>query len=97
MYTVNTTSIGIPFSEVQDEYEKVYEKSSKIVKIKLKCWYYDCQGYMRSGRDCPTFKVYKKSLSRINCIQYIKGYLIDVKDLGGYDEALNIATQFIFD
>lgn len=84
----------LSLEEAKAVFNRLYDKVNGVTKIQLKCWLYYCESRDRGGKKAMTFDVYKEKVRMSELIQMIRGYLIDVSDLGGVDEAVSIISKY---
>lgn len=69
-------------------------RMNDMSKIEVKCWVYHSESRVRNGNEPFTFENYSHCLGATVPIDYIKYDLINVEDLGGKENAIEIVKRW---
>jgi hypothetical protein len=95
MYPLNFDSVGmIPLEQVIHESDQLYLQVNDITKIKLKCWLYYGQSRASGGKLSLPFDTYDSHMRAIDYLEMVRGFCVDVSDLGGLENSTIIICQW---
>lgn len=83
----------ISFEEAKQYYNKMYEVGNDLDKILLKCWLYVCECQYKALKKCMLYDDFKSEVKLYELIAMVKGFLIDVSDVGGIDRAISLLVN----
>lgn len=80
-------------SEAKRFVEKEYARANELEKVLLKCWVYVCECQHKALGKCMTYADFKSEVKLYELLAMVKGYLIDVSDVGGIDRAISLLAN----